>query len=77
MPDLTDNETAILDLERNWWKHAGAKDAVIRERFDVSPTRYYQVLGALLERPEALAYDPMLVRRLVRLRERRRAVRVG
>lgn len=77
MPDLTDEETAILDLERSWWKHAGAKDAVIRERFDVSPTRYYQVLGALLERPEALAYDPMLVRRLVRLRERRRAVRVG
>ena len=64
----------ILDFERQWWKYAGAKETAIRESFDMSATRYYQVLNALIDRPEALAEDPLLVRRLRRMRaERQRA----
>ena len=73
--DLTDRQRAILAFERKWWKFAGAKDAAIREEFGVSATRYYQELGALLEEPGALEVDAQTVRRLVRLREARRAAR--
>ena len=38
-------------------------------------TRYYQVLNALIDRPEALAFDPLLVRRLRRLRAARQRAR--
>jgi uncharacterized protein DUF3263 len=72
---LTDDELATLDLERSWWKHTGAKESQIRERFDISSTIYYARLNRLIDRPEALAADPMLVRRLQRLREARRAQR--
>ncbi len=65
---LTDRERAILELERTWWKYAGAKEQLIRERFGISATRYYQVVNALLERSEAMEFDPMLVKRLRRLR---------
>lgn len=68
---LTDEETAILNFERHWWKYAGAKEQAIRDTFDCSSTRHYQVLNALIDRPEALAYDPLLVRRLIRLRDHR------
>jgi hypothetical protein len=71
MPELTDTETAILTFERQWWKYAGAKESAVREQFDMSATRYYQVLNALIDRPEALAADPLLVRRLRRLRAHR------
>jgi hypothetical protein len=72
---LTDDETAMLELERSWWKYSAVKDTVVRERFDISPTAYYSRLNALLERPEAMASDPMTVRRLQRLRDRRREQR--
>ena len=65
---LDDREREILDLERTWWKYAGAKEQAIREKFDMSATRYYQVLNALLDREDALAFDPLLVKRLRRLR---------
>lgn len=74
---LTDEDLAILELERTWWKYPGAKETAIRERFDLSATRYYMKLNALIERPEALAADPLLVRRLIRLREARRAQRTA
>lgn len=73
--DLTDRERQILDFERQWWKYAGAKETAVREKFDMSSTRYYQVLNALIDRPEALAYDPMVVRRLIRLRAARQRQR--
>jgi SOS-response transcriptional repressor LexA len=73
---LTDREKAILDFERSWWTEDGVKDALIEERFDLSSSRYYQLLNELLERPEALAYDPLVVRRLRRLRDRRRRARL-
>ena len=58
----------ILAFERQWWKYAGAKEQAIRELFDMSATRYYQVLNALIDSPAALAHDPMLVKRLRRMR---------
>ena len=73
---LTDRDRAILDFERSWWTEAGPKDTAIRERFELSGTRYYQLLTELLDDPDALAYDPLLIRRLRRVRERRRRARV-
>ena len=77
--NLPARDRAVLAFERQWWRFAGAKEAAIRERFDMSPTRYYQVLNALIDRPEALAADPLLVRRLRRMRgarQRQRSSRV-
>jgi hypothetical protein len=75
-PDaLTDRDREILAFERQWWKYAGAKEQAIRELFDMSATRYYQVLNALIDRQDALAHDPMLVKRLRRLRSSRQRAR--
>ncbi|MGR6999753.1 DUF3263 domain-containing protein [Yinghuangia aomiensis] len=73
--ELSDRELDILEFERQWWKHAGAKERAVRDRFGCSPTRYYQALNALLDRPEALRHDPVLVQRLRRLREARQRAR--
>jgi hypothetical protein len=67
----------ILDFEREAWKLSVPKARAIRERFGFSPARYHQLLNRVLDRPEALAYDPMLVRRLRRLRDARRRRRVA
>ena len=72
---LTERDLRILAFERQWWKYAGAKEQAVRELFDMSATRYYQVLNALIDRPEALACDPMLVKRLRRLRASRQRAR--
>jgi hypothetical protein len=72
---LTDTEKRVLDFERQRWKYAGAKVSAIRVEFDMSETRYYQVLNALLDRPEALAHDPAVVRRLQRIRQARQQQR--
>ena len=77
MAELNDRDLDILDFERTWWKHAGVKEQAIRERFEMSATRYYQLLNELLERPEALAHDPILVKRLKRLRTYRQRQRVA
>jgi Protein of unknown function (DUF3263) len=69
---LSRREHEMLTFERQWWRSAGAKETAIRERFGVTPTRYYQALNALVDRPAALAADPLLVRRLRRLRSGRR-----
>ena len=72
---LSERDRDILEFERQWWKYAGAKEQAVREKFDMSSTRYYQVLNALIDRPEALAHDPLLVRRLRRLRATRQRQR--
>lgn len=72
---LTEREREFLAFERQWWKYAGAKEQAIRELFDLSGTRYYQILNALIDRPEALAHDPMLVKRLRRMRQSRQRTR--
>ena len=75
MPPLTNRDRAILDFERTWWSEPGPKETAIRERFELSPTRYYEIVNELLESAEAAEYDPLLVRRLRRLRDRRRRQR--
>jgi hypothetical protein len=74
-PTLSDRDREILEFERQWWKYAGAKETAVREKFDMSSTRYYQVLNALIDKPEALEADPLLVRRLRRLRASRQRQR--
>lgn len=66
---LTARDRGILDFERDWTRHAGAKEDAVHAEFGLTPARYYQVLNALLDSPAALAYDPMLVKRLQRMRE--------
>lgn len=75
--ELSRREHEMLAFERQWWRQAGAKEVAIRERFGLSPTRYYQALNALVDRPAALAADPLLVRRLRRLRASRQRRRSG
>ncbi|WFE26380.1 DUF3263 domain-containing protein [Solwaraspora sp. WMMD791] len=72
---LTEREQRILDFERQWWKHAGAKEQSIRDTFGLSATRYYQLLHQLLDNPAALAAEPVLVARLRRLRAARSRAR--
>ncbi|MGN7968957.1 DUF3263 domain-containing protein [uncultured Microbacterium sp.] len=66
---LSDRELAFLAFEGEWRRHAGAKEEAIRAEFGLTPARYYQVLGRLIDTPDALAHDPMLVRRLRRRRD--------
>ncbi|MCW1250220.1 DUF3263 domain-containing protein [Acaricomes phytoseiuli] len=73
---LSERDEQILDLERRWWKYAGAKEQAIRELFDLSSTHYYQILNALIDTDAALAYDPMLIKRLRRLRSTRQRARL-
>ncbi|MFP5282942.1 MAG: DUF3263 domain-containing protein [Actinomycetes bacterium] len=68
---LSERDAEILAFERQWWKFAGAKEQAVRDTFGMSATRYYQVLNALIDKPEALAQDPLLVKRLRRLRATR------
>jgi flavin-dependent dehydrogenase len=74
---LSDRERALLDFERQWWRYAGSKEQAVRDLFDMSSTRYYQVLNALIDRDEALDYDPMLVKRLRRMRASRQRTRTA
>ena len=72
---LSQRDREILAFERQWWKYAGAKETAIRDLFDLSATRYYQVLNTLIDSPAALEADPMLVKRLRRLRSARQRAR--
>ena len=72
---LPTRDAQILDFERQWWRHAGAKEEAIRSQFGLSAARYYQLLNAVIDSPTAVRYDPMLVRRLQRTREARTRAR--
>jgi hypothetical protein len=74
---LGDRERGVLAFERQWWRHAGAKEEAIRRQFGVGPTAYYQLLSRLIDDPAALAHDPMLVKRLQRQRASRRRQAAG
>lgn len=74
-PELSDQDLAVLDLARRQWAGPGARDRAIRERLGISPTRYFQLLNALLDDPRALAHDPLTVNRLRRTRDARRGHR--
>ncbi|HET6151608.1 MAG TPA: DUF3263 domain-containing protein [Marmoricola sp.] len=72
MAGLTDEQRAILDFERQWWRYAGGKAVEIEEHLSMTPTQYYAALNEILDHPEALEHDPTLVRRLQRARTLRR-----
>jgi uncharacterized protein DUF3263 len=72
---LTEADKRILVFERGWWRFPGAKEREILEEFGMPATRYYQLLNALIDRPEAAQFDPALVARLRRQRIRRRKMR--
>ncbi len=75
--ELDDRSRQVLDFEREAWQLTTTKERAIRARFGFSPARYHQILHRIIDRPEALRYDPMLVRRLRRLRELRRRARTA
>lgn len=75
MTELTDRDREILKIEGLWWQYAGAKEQAIREKVDISSTRYYQILNQLIDTEEALAFDPILVNRLRALRDTRQRSR--
>ena len=68
---LSDLEVRILDFERQWWRYAGAKETGIKEQFNISAREYYELLNNLIDREDALAASPLLIKRLRRLREAR------
>lgn len=72
---LTRRDVEILEFERSWWKHVGVKEKAIKERFGLPVTRYYEVVDGLLESPAAVGYDPILIKRLRRLRSYRQRQR--
>jgi hypothetical protein len=75
MAALSDLDMRILAFERSWWRQPGAKEREILETLGMPVTRYYQLLNGLIDRPEALAFDPALVTRLRRQRSRRHRIR--
>ncbi|UFS59599.1 DUF3263 domain-containing protein [Subtercola endophyticus] len=76
-PALDDRDRRVLEFERGWWQHAGLKEQAVRAEFGLSATRYYQILNRLIDDPAALAFDPMLIKRLRRLRDTRLAARAA
>jgi len=74
---LHERDERILDFERRWWRHAGAKEDAIRTQFGLSAARYYQLLNAVIDSPAAVRHDPMLVRRLQRARDTRTNARAS
>ena len=73
--ELSERDIRILDFEREWWHHAGAKEAAIRSQFSISAARYYQLLNVVIDLPGALRHDAMLVKRLLRARDARTQAR--
>lgn len=74
---LEERDQKILTFERSWWRFAGAKEEAIASQFQLTATRYYQILNSLLDDPAALEFDPILVKRLRRMRDSRRGARAG
>ena len=72
---LSERDQKILEFERDWWRHAGAKEVAIKELFNLTPSSYYQILNGIIDRDEALQAAPILVKRLRRLRDGRLAHR--
>lgn len=74
---LSELQQRVLEFERSWWRYAGAKEQAIRDEFGLSATRYYQTLNALIDTRAAMEFDPLLVKRLRRLRAERQRVRTA
>lgn len=76
VPTLSDRDRGILDFERDWTRSAAAKDEAVLAQFGLSLARYYQLLNAVIDSPAAIAHDPLLVRRLQRVRDTRASARI-
>ncbi len=74
---ISERDARVLDFEREWWRHAGAKEEAIRQAFGLSAARYYQLLNVVIDTADALRYDPMLVSRLLRARDARTTARAS
>ena len=74
---LSPMDARILAFERQWWRYSGAKEQAIKDAFDLTPAGYYQHLSRILDDPAALAHDPLLVKRLIRMRALRHSARTG
>jgi len=72
---LSERERTLLDLETGWWRHAVDKETAIAETLSCPAGEYYAELNRLIDRPDAEAAYPLVVRRLRRLRTRRRSAR--
>ena len=72
---LTEFEVKMLEFERSWWRHAGVKESSIKELFNLTPPAYYQLLNNLIDREAAVMAEPILVKRLRRLRDARTQAR--
>lgn len=70
---LTEREKQMLDFAGRTYRYEGARENDIRELFGLTATAYHQQLNVLLDKPEALAYAPTLVKRLLDRRRRTRA----
>ena len=75
MASLSERETRVLAFERHWWRQPGAKEQAISDQLGLSATRYYQMLNEVIDRPEAMVADPVLVKWLRRQRSRRERIR--
>ena len=75
MAELSERDTQILAFEARSWRHPGAKEQAIHDTLNLAPTRYYQILNELIDMPEALRFDPVLIKRLRRQRSRRQRMR--
>ncbi len=75
MPPLSERDLRLLDFERGIWRTAGAKEQAIADLLGITATRYYQLLNELIDSPEALKFDPVLVKRLRAQRARRQRIR--
>ena len=75
MPALSERDRSVLAFERGTWRTQGAKEQAITEVLGVTAARYYQLLNELIDSPEALKFDPVLVKRLRAQRSRRQRIR--
>src|ERR1700683_1369877 len=75
MPALSERDLRVLAFQRGTWRPAGAKEQAIAEVLGITATRYYQLLNELIDLPEALRFDPTLVKRLRAQRARRQRIR--
>jgi hypothetical protein len=75
MAVLSELDMRILAFERRGWRTPTLKEQAISDVLGLTATRYYQLLNELIDRPEALASDPVLIKRLQAQRARRQRFR--
>lgn len=75
MSALSERDMRLLAFERGTWRSSGAKEQAIADVLGMSATRYYQLLNELIDSPDALKFDPVLVKRLRAQRARRQRMR--